>query len=64
MRRLLGLLIGAGFALGGCVVAAGYPPSYYRPYGYGYRSYGPPPGKYYDDAPGYRHRHGRPPYRW
>ncbi len=68
MRRLLlplGLLIGAGVALGGCVVAADYP-GYDRPYGYGYRSYGPPPpGRYYD-APGYRYRHryDRRPYRW
>jgi hypothetical protein len=71
MRRLLlclGVLISAGFALGGCVVATDYPPGYYRPYGYGYRSYGPPPGRYYDDWPGpgyrYRHRYDRRPYWW
>jgi hypothetical protein len=69
MRRLLlslGLLIGAGFALGGCVVATDYPPGYNRSYPRGY--YGPPPGRYYDDRPWpgyrYRHRYGRRPYWW
>jgi hypothetical protein len=65
MRRLLlplGLLLGAGVALGGCVVAPAYPPGYYRPYGYGYgsRAYGPP-GRYYNE-PAYRY--GRRPYWW
>lgn len=61
MRRLLlplGVLIGAGVALGGCVVAPAYAPGYHRPYGYGYRAYGPP-GRYYDE-PAYRY--GRRPY--
>jgi hypothetical protein len=58
MRRLLVvlLLIGSGFALGGCVVAPA--PGYYgRSHGYG------PPARYYDAPPSYyRPRPYRRPY--
>ena len=64
MRRLAAVLLlaGSGLALGGCVVADG--PGYHRPrpYAYGYRDRGPPPGGYY--APRYRSYDGyyRRPY--
>jgi hypothetical protein len=67
IRRLLLpllLLAGSGMALGGCAVVYDDGPGYRRPYGYGYRSYRPSPGRYYA-APSYRsYGYFRRPYRW